>query len=69
MALRLLGICISVLCEMFIQIRQHFQVAVNEVYQIHHIFNAVLMANPVGSQRLESLLFVVVSLDGPSHLV
>ena len=32
----------------------------NEVYQVHHMFNAILTANPVGIQRLESLLIIVL---------
>lgn len=69
MALQLLRADVLVLRKLFIQIRQHFQAAVNEVYQIHHMFNAILTANPVGIQRPEALLFIVVGLDGPAQLV
>ena len=55
--------------EMLVQIRQHFQAAVNKVYQIRHMFNAIFAANPVGIQRPEVLLFIVVGLDGPAQLV
>ena len=51
MASQLLRTGVLVLCKMLVQIRQHFQAAVNEVYQIHHVFNAILVANPVGVQQ------------------
>ena len=69
MASQLLRTGVLVLCKMLVQIRQHFQAAVNEVYQIHHVFNALLAANPVGIQRPEGLLLIVVGFDGPTQLV
>ena len=60
MASQLLRTGVLVLCKMLVQIRQHFQAAVNEVYPIHHMFNALLAANPVGIQRPEGLLLIVV---------
>ena len=69
MASQLLWTGVLVLSKMIVQIRQHFQAAVNEVYQIHHVFNAILAANPVGIQRPEGLLFIVVGFDGPTQLV
>lgn len=68
-ASQLLRTDVLVLHEMLIQIRQHFQAAVNEVYQIHHMFNAILAANPIGIQRPAGLLFIIVGLNGPTHLV
>ena len=64
MVSQLLWADVLVLCKMLVQIRHHFQVAVNEVYQIHHVFNAIFAANPVGIQRLEGLLLIVVGFDG-----
>lgn len=69
MASQLLRTGVLVLCKMLVQIRQHFQAAVNEVYQIHHVFNAILVANPVGIQRPEGLLLIIVGFDGPTQLV
>ena len=66
MASQLLWTGVLVLRKMLVQIRHHFQVAVNEVYQIYHVFNAILAANPVGIQRLEGLLLIVVAFDGPT---
>ena len=69
MASQLLRTGVLVLHKMFVQIRQHFQTAVNEIYQTHHVFNAILAANPVGIQRPEGLLLIVVGFDGPTQLV
>lgn len=69
MALPLLWADVLVLCKMLVQIRRHFQAAVNEVYQVHHMFNAILTANPVGIQRPEGLLLIVVGFDGLTQLV
>lgn len=69
MASQLLRTGVLVLCKMLVQIRQHFQAAVNEVYQIHHVFNAILVANPVGIQRPEGLLLIIVGFDGLTQLV
>jgi hypothetical protein len=54
---------------MLVQIRQHFQAAVNEVYQVHPMFNTILVANPLSIQRPEGLLFIVIGLDGQTQLV
>lgn len=69
MASQLLRTGIFVLGKMLVQIRQHFQAAVNEIHQIYHMFNASLTANPVSIQRPEGLLFIVVGLDGPAQFV
>ena len=50
MASQLLRTGVLVLCKMLVQIRQHFQAAVNEVYQIHHVFNAILGSVKILSQ-------------------
>ena len=69
MASQLLWTGVLVLRKMLVQIRQHFQAAVNEVYQVHPMFNTILAANPVGIQRPEGLLFIVIGFDGPAQLV
>lgn len=69
MASQLLRTGIFVLGKMLVQIRQHFQAAVNEIHQIYHMFNAILPTNPVSIQRPEGFLFIVVGLDGPAQLI
>lgn len=69
MASQLLRTGILVLCKIVVQIRQYFQAAVNKVYQIHHMFNAIFAANPVGIQRPKGLLVIVIGFDGPAQLV
>lgn len=69
MASQILRAGVLVLRKTLVQIRQHFQAAVNDVYQIHHMFNAISAANPVGIQRPEGLLLIVVGFDGPTQLV
>ena len=69
MASQLLRTDVLVLCKMLVQIRQYFQAAVNEFYQIYHMFNAILTANPVGIQQPEGLLLIVVGFNGPTQPV
>lgn len=69
MASQFLQTGVLVLRKMLGQIWQYFQAVVNEVYQVHHRFNVILAANPIGIQRPAGLLFIIVGLNGPTHLV